>query len=139
MENFTPVASGIGGIMIGLAVAAMLLFSGRIAGISGIWGNTLKGDVGEGGWRGAFVAGLVVGGVLLAFLHPGAFDFETGRSLAVVGAAGLVVGFGTRLGSGCTSGHGICGISRFSGRSIVATLVFMATGAVTVLLFNILG
>lgn len=139
MENFTPVASGIGGLMIGLAVAAMFWFNGRIAGISGIWGNTIKGDVGESGWRGAFVAGLVAGGVVLMLLYPAAFDFETGRSLAVVGAAGLVVGFGTRLGSGCTSGHGICGISRFSGRSIVATLVFMATGAVTVLLFNHFG
>ncbi|TVQ97889.1 MAG: YeeE/YedE family protein [Deltaproteobacteria bacterium] len=142
MENFTPFASTIGGLLIGLAVAAMLLFSGRITGISGIYRGALTGDGGEGGWRFAFVGGLVVGGLLLALLYPGAFalpegaPFDTGRSVAAVGVAGLLVGFGTRLGSGCTSGHGICGISRFSQRSIIATVTFMATGAVTVFLFN---
>lgn len=136
MDQFTPVASSIGGVIIGLAAAIMLFFNGKITGISGIYGSTLGGDTGESGWRLAFVGGLLAGGLVLVLAHPGAFDFETGRSMAAVAGAGLLVGFGTRLGSGCTSGHGICGISRFSQRSITATVTFMAAGAVTVYLFN---
>lgn len=131
MENFTPLASTVGGVLIGLSAAMVMLFQGRIAGISGIFGGLLAPRPGEIGWRLAFVGGLVVGGVVMAFLHPGGFAVEVSRSPAAVVAAGLIVGFGTRLGSGCTSGHGVCGISRLSGRSIAATLTFMGTGALT--------
>jgi uncharacterized membrane protein YedE/YeeE len=132
MENFTPIASSIGGALIGLSAALLMLFNGRIAGISGIFGGLLRPATGEFGWRLAFVLGLVGGGVGLAAALPGYFAVDIARSPLAVIAAGLLVGFGTRLGSGCTSGHGVCGISRFSLRSLVATLTFMATGAVTV-------
>lgn len=133
MENFTPIASLIGGILIGLSAAAMMFFNGRVAGISGILGGVLVPKPGEWSWRASFFAGLLVGGVALVFAHPTAFNFEGApTSMLALGAAGLFVGFGTRLGSGCTSGHGVCGLSRFSVRSLVATLTFMGVAAATV-------
>lgn len=133
MENFTPVASSIGGILIGLSSAAMLLFNGKIAGISGITGGLLgphrEGDV---GWRVSFVLGMMLTGVVLSLLIPAAFAFELDRSTGALIAAGLLVGVGTRIGNGCTSGHGVCGLSRMSGRSLAAVLTFMTTGALTV-------
>jgi len=131
MENFTPIASTLGGVLIGLSAAMMMLFHGRIAGISGIVGGLLGPKPGEVGWRLTFVLGLLVGGLALGFAHPSGFAVEVARSPVAIVAAGVIVGFGTRLGSGCTSGHGVCGISRLSRRSILATLTFMGTGGLT--------
>ena len=132
---FTPLASLIGGALIGISTSAMLLLNGRIAGISGILAGTLKPAAGEAGWRLSFIGGLIAGSVVLALAYPRAIvAAATGVPLAVVAIAGALVGVGTQLGSGCTSGHGVCGISRFSPRSIAATLTFMATGAVSAFL-----
>ncbi len=137
MESFTPVASLVGGVLIGLAATVMLLFHGRITGITGILAGVLdrrsRGDV---LWRVLFFGGLVAGGTVLALAAPQLFTADLVRSPWAIVAAGLLVGFGTRLGSGCTSGHGVCGISRFAPRSLVATAIFMATGAATVFVVN---
>lgn len=128
---FTPWSALAGGVLIGLAAALLVLLNGRIAGISGIVGGLLTPKSGDVGWRLAFVAGLVLAPVLwlaVAALPP--IRIEAGYPLLIV--AGLVVGFSTRYGTGCTSGHGVCGISRLSPRSIVATLIFMTAGFVTV-------
>ncbi len=120
-----------GGALIGLAAAALLLINGRIAGISGIVGGLVPPARGEIAWRLLFVAGLIAGGLLASRLAPEAFETALQRSPAVLVLAGILVGFGTRLGSGCTSGHGICGLGRLSTRSLAATLTFVATGAAT--------
>jgi len=125
-----------GGILIGLATSAMMLFSGRIAGISGIFGGMLSPKPGDFGWRAAFVAGIIVGGGILSAVRPALFGVGVERSLIAIAVGGLLVGFGTRLGSGCTSGHGVCGIARLGPRSIVATLTFMASGAAAAYLVN---
>jgi hypothetical protein len=136
MHNFTPVASLLGGMLIGIGASAMLLLNGRIAGISGILAGVLKPIRGDTLWRGCFLGGLVVGGLLLRLLMPRAFDFGIIRPFPMLIVAGLLVGFGTRLGSGCTSGHGVCGISRLSPRSLVATITFIASGALVVFVVN---
>lgn len=137
MEAFTPVSSLIGGMLVGLSAGLLLLFSGRIAGISGIVGGLLaKSPRSEVAWRGLFLAGLLVGGIAMSLANPGWFAMEIDRSVWAIAIAGLLVGFGTRLGNGCTSGHGVCGISRMSPRSIAATVTFMATGAITVFVVN---
>jgi len=123
----------LGGALIGLAAGAFLLLNGRIAGISGVFGGLLSPARGDVGWRAAFVGGLVVGGLALAMIIPSAFPTSIDTSMTRLVAAGLLVGFGTRLGSGCTSGHGVCGLARLSPRSMVATMTFIATGAATVL------
>lgn len=131
MNNFTPLSALIGGILIGLASALLLVFDGKVAGISGILGGVLRPTPGDTGWRGTFLAGLLAGGLALRLIRPEFF----GPSVASIGAvaiAGVLVGFGTRLGNGCTSGHGVCGNSRLSPRSMVATVTFIATGALTV-------
>jgi uncharacterized protein len=128
-----------GGAMIGLAAAMMLLFNGRIAGISGVANGLLAPRAGDWPWRVAFLAGLVAGGAVMALLMPAAFAADTGRSLAVVAVAGLLVGFGSVLANGCTSGHGVCGVSRLSPRSIAATGVFIAAGMATVALLRLAG
>lgn len=122
----------IGGALIGLASIGLLLFNGRIAGISGIFSGVLGRISTDGLWKVAFVAGLLAGGLVLRLVFPQAFDSTLVRSLPAVLAAGFLVGFGTRLGSGCTSGHGVCGLSRFSPRSLVAVLTFMAAGVAVV-------
>lgn len=132
MEHFTPLTSLAGGLLIGLASAGMLVLNGRIAGISGITGGALKLPRGDLLWRILFVAGLLVGGFAYHAMSPGAFAMTLERSTAALVAAGLLVGFGTQMGNGCTSGHGICGLSRFSIRSLVAVGAFMATAAATV-------
>ena len=128
---FTPVSALIGGAVIGAAAAAFIVLNGRIAGVSGILGGLLRPARGDIAWRAAFVAGLVA-----APLAYGVFavlpEIRVDAGSAVLVAAGLLVGIGTRYGSGCTSGHGVCGISRLSPRSIIATLVFMAAGFATV-------
>ena len=136
MHNFTPLSALFGGILIGLSASAMLLLDGKIAGISGILGGVLKPVKGDTLWRICFLAGLFAGGLLLRILLPGAFDFGLIRPFPILIIAGLLVGFGTRLGSGCTSGHGVCGVSRLSPRSLVATGTFIATGAIVVYLVN---
>jgi len=137
--SFTPASAAAGGALIGLAAGMLLLLSGRVAGVSGIAGGTLRPVRGDVGWRIAFLAGLVAAPMCYALvrgLPPITFDV----SLPVVAVAGFVVGIGTRYGAGCTSGHGICGIARLSPRSIVATLVFVASGMATVyLLRHLLG
>ena len=132
MENFTPYSALLGGGLIGLASAVLLLLNGRIAGISGILGNLLQPGGNDLGWRVAFVAGLIVGPIIfqLAAGHWLSVTIEPNIPLLI--AAGLLVGFGTNLGSGCTSGHGVCGIARLSTRSITATVVFMLAGIITV-------
>lgn len=134
MENFTPLSGLIGGLLIGLATTLMLLLNGRIAGISGIVGGLLTRNGSEVGWRAMFVVGLLLGAFVYMLATGGALPVRIEASLPVVVVAGLLVGFGTRLGSGCTSGHGVSGIARFSKRSIVATSVFMGAGIVTVFL-----
>lgn len=130
MQNFTPWSALAGGLLIGLAASLLLLLNGRIAGVSGIFAGVLPRAPGESGWRTAFVAGLLAGGVLLAFVYPRGLAFELARSPVAIVGAGLLVGFGTRLGSGCTSGHGVCGLSRLSTRSLAATVTFIAFGVV---------
>jgi uncharacterized membrane protein YedE/YeeE len=132
MDHFTPVASTIGGLLIGLSASALLLLDGRIAGISGVLGNAIAPEDGDRIWRLLFLAGLAAGGLALRVVRPAAFEAGASGSIALLVIAGLLVGFGTRLGGGCTSGHGVCGIARLSPRSIVATLVFMAAGMATV-------
>jgi uncharacterized membrane protein YedE/YeeE len=137
MENFTPFSSTLGGILIGLAAGMMLLVNGRIAGISGIAGGLVaKTAPGERAWRVLFVLGLLVGGLISSILAPQAFNFGIERSSGALIIAGLLVGYGTRLGNGCTSGHGVCGISRLSQRSLIATVTFIVTGGLTVFLIN---
>ncbi len=132
MENFTPWSSLAGGVLIGLSATAMLALLGRIAGVSGIVGGLLSGER-PLAWRAMFVGGLLVGGSVMSLVQPSSFAMTLDRSAPALALAGLLVGFGSRLGSGCTSGHGVCGIARASKRSVVATLVFMTTGALTAL------
>ena len=144
MTEFTPWSALLGGSLIGLAGGLLLLLSGRVAGVSGIAGGLLarpRGDSrggtgsdtrGDTGWRIAFLAGLMIGLWLYAGLGGRLDHIVVEADLLTVVVGGLLVGFGTRLGGGCTSGHGVCGISQLSMRSIVATLLFMASAAVTV-------
>lgn len=122
----------LGGALIGAAVTLMLLFTGRVTGISGIISSSLSTPTKEGLWRWLFLGGLIAGGLLMRLLRPELFVNLSGRSPALVALAGLLVGYGTVMGSGCTSGHGVCGISRFSVRSVVATVVFMLFGFLSV-------
>jgi hypothetical protein len=130
-SHFTPIASFVGGALIGLAAVILLLWNGRIAGISGILGGLLRFDKGDIAWRVLFIAGLLLAPWLFAWFAPlPEPQIDSANPLLIV--AGLLVGFGTRLGSGCTSGHGVCGLARFSLRSLVATAGFMAIGFLTV-------
>jgi uncharacterized membrane protein YedE/YeeE len=131
-DTFTPWSGLLGGMLIGLAATLLLAFNGRIAGISGILSAVVAPLGGESFWKFAFLAGMVAGPLVYALANgaPAPLELQTGGLGLVI--AGLLVGFGTRLGSGCTSGHGICGLSRLSPRSLVATLTFMAVAAVTV-------
>lgn len=122
----------IGGILIGLSSSTLLGGIGRIAGISGILGESLKRISSEDLWRIFFLIGLVLGGFVMKALFPQFFTYQFNFSVMTYVIAGLIVGFGTRLGSGCTSGHGVCGMARLAKRSIVATLTFMAFGIITV-------
>lgn len=131
MTEFTPFSGLAGGLMIGLASVLMLLGTGRIAGISGIFGGLLPPVQGNTGWRVMFVAGLVLGGLVWPLLTGSRLPVDLQVSWPVMLLAGFLVGFGTRLGSGCTSGHGVCGIGRLAPRSIVATAVFMAAAVIT--------
>jgi len=129
--HFTPWTSLFGGVLIGIAAALLVLVNGRIAGVSGIVGGLLAPRAGDVGWRVAFIAGLLAAPALwFLFASPIVPRIEAGFGTLVL--AGLLVGAGTSYGSGCTSGHGVCGVSRLSPRSVVATLAFMASGFATV-------
>lgn len=132
MENFTPVSALIGGVLIGAAATLMLWANGRITGISGILGGILFPVKLEVVWRVLFVAGLLSASLAYMFFTGATLPISEQVSPVLTAVAGLLVGIGTRMGSGCTSGHGICGIARFSQRSILATCVFMAAGIATV-------
>ncbi|GAB59312.1 YeeE/YedE family protein [Rheinheimera nanhaiensis] len=134
MENFTPFEAVVGGSLIGLGAVMLFIFSGRIAGISGITSSALFSSEGRS-WRLAFVAGVVAGPLLLGLLVTD-FSYSTPEFGWQVIVAGLLVGIGTGWGSGCTSGHGICGISRLSPRSVTATLLFMLSGVVVATLLR---
>jgi uncharacterized membrane protein YedE/YeeE len=136
MEHFTPLASLIGGMLIGLSASMLLLCDGKIAGVSGIVAGMLSPAKHDTLWRVVFIAGLLIGGFLLRVFSPQIFAISIPRSWGALILAGLLVGFGTRLGNGCTSGHGVCGLSRGAKRSLIATLAFMATGAATVYVIN---
>jgi uncharacterized membrane protein YedE/YeeE len=134
VENFSPVSALTGGALIGLAASLLLLFNGRIAGISGILAGSLFLRRQERWWRLFFLAGMVAGASLYQHLGGDLSEGRTGYPLPLLIIGGVLVGFGTRLGSGCTSGHAVCGLARHSSRSIVATLVFMAFGGISVYL-----
>jgi len=131
MAEFSWISGLAGGAMIGAAAALLLLIDGRIAGISGILGGLLDRRAGDVAWRAAFVVGLVAGPLLVSLLG-GAVTVRPQTFLPVSIVAGLLVGFGTRLGGGCTSGHGVCGLARLSPRSLTATATFFAAALVTV-------
>jgi hypothetical protein len=132
MHNLTPVSGFAGGALIGFAAALLMVLTGRIAGISGIFGALLTRDIRNAGWRIAFVAGLLAAPLLAALAGWPLPLPAMPASLAMTAIAGLLVGIGTRMGGGCTSGHGVCGIARLSARSLVATGIFMATAVTTV-------
>lgn len=132
MTDFTPVSALIGGSLIGLAATLLMLLTGRIAGISGILAGTLTLAGGDKAWRYAFIAGLIVSPLIGALIGLQLEEPRMPSTWAVIVVAGLLVGFGSRLGGGCTSGHGVCGIARLSPRSIVATLIFMGTAMMVV-------
>lgn len=132
MAEFSILSGIAGGVMIGAAATLFLLVNGRIAGISGIVGGVLTTDKRELAWRLAFIAGLVLGPLAVAFVRGAAISVTPQASVAVLVLAGLCVGFGTRLGGGCTSGHGVCGLARGSKRSFAATAIFFVTAMATV-------
>jgi uncharacterized membrane protein YedE/YeeE len=131
MANFTPIASLLGGVLIGAAAALLLLATGRVAGISGIAAGLLSPGAGARTWRGLFLGGLIVGAFVANRLGFGPLP-EIAASWPLITIGGLLVGFGTRLGGGCTSGHGVCGLARLSSRSLAATATFMGAGIATV-------
>lgn len=132
MENFTPWSALAGGALIGLATVLLMIANGRIAGISGILGGLLSRPAGDSAWRLWFIGGMLVAPLLVTLASGSAPDFVMQADWWAVILGGLLVGIGTRLGSGCTSGHGVCGLSRLSLRSLAAVGIFMAAGMVTV-------
>jgi len=138
MHDFTPVPALLGGILIGLAVSLVLLTHGRAAGISGLWAGVLRPSQ-DRSFRVWFFAGLIGAGLVVRALFPQAFGAGSAAPLGLTVAAGLLVGYGTRLGGGCTSGHGVCGNSRFELRSIAATVTFMLTGALAIIAWRALS
>jgi uncharacterized membrane protein YedE/YeeE len=136
MANFTPISAAVGGTLIGLSAVLLMLFNGRIAGISGILGGLINTQASDRAWRLAFIAGLIAAPLSAALLGHTVPMPQMPAGTAAVILGGLLVGFGSRLGSGCTSGHGICGIARLSPRSIVATGVFMVAAIIVVALMR---
>jgi uncharacterized membrane protein YedE/YeeE len=134
MNNFTPIPAAAGGALIGLSAVLLMLFTGRIAGVSGIFDGIINPQTSDRAWRVAFIAGLVAAPVAAVLVgHPVPMPQMPGSYVTIV-VGGLLVGLGARLGSGCTSGHGVCGIARLSSRSITATGVFMAAAIIVVAL-----
>jgi uncharacterized membrane protein YedE/YeeE len=136
MANFTPISAAVGGALIGLAAVLLMLFNGRIAGVSGIVDGLVNPRTDDRLWRVAFIVGLIAAPLAAAFVGHAVATPQLPGSMITIAVAGLLVGFGTRLGSGCTSGHGICGIARLSPRSIAATMVFMVAAIVVVALMR---
>lgn len=130
--DFTPWSSLAGGLLIGAATALVLLINGKIAGVSGVFARIFRGVPGDTAWRVEFVAGLIVAGGAMLWLAPATVAFRSDAGLTRMLAAGFLVGFGTRVGGGCTSGHGVCGVARGSKCGIAATLAFMFAGALVV-------
>ena len=140
MENFTPYSAFSGGILIGLAATLLLLFNGRIAGISGIMGGLIHASRDELFWRIAFLLGIVIGAFLFGQINPNVYQARDNFPVWLLALGGFLVGFGTRMGNGCTSGHAVCGIARFSIRSVAATITFMLSGFLTVFVIrHVLG
>jgi hypothetical protein len=139
MDGFTPLQSFLGGLLIGAGGALLLFTHGKVAGISGVLAGAIDPTQDDTLWRAVFLAGLVTAGLCIALFDPTLVAYTLPRSPASIAVAGLLVGFGTRLGNGCTSGHGVCGLSRLSGRSLAATAIFMTTGILTVALTRWLG
>ena len=138
--NFTPVESLLGGLIIGLAVAILYLLRGNCAGVSKIYYNVIFANNNGFLWRLLFIVGLIIGPIILSFFSYNDLGFEMpNANPIIVILGGLLVGYGTQLGSGCTSGHGVCGIGRLSIRSIIGTCVFVTAGVVTVLITRTLG
>ena len=138
--NFTPVESLLGGLIIGLAVAILYLMRGNYTGISGIYFNIISANKNGFLWRLLFIVGLIIGPVILSFFSYKDLGFEMpNNNPIIIIVGGLLVGYGTQLGSGCTSGHGVCGIGRLSIRSIIGTCIFVGAGVLTVLLTRTLG
>jgi uncharacterized membrane protein YedE/YeeE len=134
MANFTPISAAIGGALIGLSAVFLMMLNGRIAGITGVFAGLIDPTSNDRAWRATFIAGLIaapLSAVLLGLTLPLP---QMPSSLTVIAVAGLLVGFGTRLSNGCTSGHGVCGIARLSPRSIAATAIFMAAAIIVVAL-----
>lgn len=129
--TFTPWTGLLGGFLIGLAATGLLLADGKIAGISGILGRCIRPASGDLSWRLAFLLGLPIGSWLMACAIPGPAPFSSTANAVLLAAGGLLVGYGTQLGNGCTSGHGVCGLARRSRRSLVATITFMGSAAIT--------
>jgi len=141
--DFTPVSAAIGGVCIGASAALLLALNGKIAGMSGMVARLFTGTVGDRIWRAVFLLGLLAGAAITfaawdpsKVFRPDAMGFASEHRWAVLVVAGLLVGFGTRLGGGCTSGHGVCGMAAGSRRSVVAVLVFMAAGAAVVYFYR---
>jgi len=140
MENFTPLSATLGGALIGASAVVLMATIGRIAGISGIAGGLATARSPDRGWRVSFLIGLVGIPALAGFARPELFQSDFSVSLPWIILAGIIVGIGTTLGNGCTSGHGVCGNARLSIRSVIATLTFMATGIATVFVMrHVLG
>ena len=136
MNNFTPLSAISGGALIGLSAVLLMKFNGQIAGVSGIFSSALFGKSGDKLWRVLFILGLILGPVLYRSVTGMQSEFEITSNWILIVSGGLLVGFGTRLGSGCTSGHGVCGMARFSIRSVFAVVVFTAAGIATVTVFR---
>lgn len=136
IENFTPVASTVGGLLIGTSATLMLLFNGKIAGISGISKGLLSNTGHERNWRALFILGLILGGALMIYLLPD----QTAKAIQApplqMALGGLLVGFGSAMGNGCTSGHGVCGLGRRSVRSLTSVLTFMGAGFITMFIMT---
>ena len=133
MENFTPISATLGGVLIGVSAVLLMFTLGKRAGITGIVSGAVLAQTGDKYWRVAFVVGLVIAPLIYALAQPNSpIPFEINASWPIIVLGGLCVGFGTRLGGGCTSGHGVCGLSSFSPRSLVAVAAFMAAGIATV-------
>lgn len=139
MENFSPYSGLIGGILIGIASTLLLLANGRIAGISGIVGGLLTPQRGEAGWQAMFVVGLLIGAFAYMLVQGEPLTVTIKTSWPMMAIAGFLVGVGTRMGGGCTSGHGVCGVARLSRRSMIATVIFVASAIVTVFITRHLG
>jgi uncharacterized membrane protein YedE/YeeE len=136
MHNLTPLSGLFGGVLIGLAAAMLMVLTGRLAGVSGIVGGLLQARPADQGWRIAFVAGLIAAPLIAALFGAPLPRPAMTQNFALVAATGLLVGFGSRMGNGCTSGHGVCGFARLSARSIAATVIFMVTAVVAIALLR---